>query len=325
MDKFIDWIYKIDGTITEFVQGIYPGDGFLGKLTDILFYLFTCFSEEIVLISMIVFIYWCFNKKIGEALLSTLYLSSAINGIFKDVVQRPRPFKNPSFSEVHLDIQRGEGLVDKVHLGESYSFPSGHSQSAGSFWPSLYLGCKKEFNNKPYIFKILPFVIIPLVMISRVYLGVHYASDTVVGASLGILCAFIMMKLYYKFYEKRYILILCTYLLSLVALFFNPTADTLKTMGMGLGGVVGFMLESKYINFTTDGSWKKKTLRLIFGIVTLLLVRGLFKIILPSIDNDALFHTTNVTLYNWSGFIRYMIIGLYGTFIYPFIFKKLNI
>jgi muramoyltetrapeptide carboxypeptidase LdcA involved in peptidoglycan recycling len=34
MDKFIDWIYNFDGAITEFVQGIYPGDGILGKFTD---------------------------------------------------------------------------------------------------------------------------------------------------------------------------------------------------------------------------------------------------------------------------------------------------
>ena len=49
MEKFIDFVYKIDGTITEFVQGLYPGDGFFGKAVDLLFYLFTCFSEEIIL------------------------------------------------------------------------------------------------------------------------------------------------------------------------------------------------------------------------------------------------------------------------------------
>ena len=325
MDKFIDWIYNFDGAITEFVQGIYPGDGILGKFTDLLFYLFTCFSEEIVSISLIVFVYWCFNKKIGEALLSTIYLASAVNGIFKDIVRRPRPFKNPDFANTYLDSARGDGLVDKAHLGESYSFPSGHSQNAGSFWPSLYIGHKKEYTKKSLLLKICPFIIIPLVMISRVYLGVHYASDTVVGAILGILCAFLMMKLYYKFYEKRYTLILAVYVISLVALFFNPTADTLKTMGIGLGGIVGFILENKYINFSTDGTWKKKSIRLILGVSTLLLVRSVFKLLLPSMDEDALFYTTNEALYNWGGFIRYMIMGLYGTFIYPAIFKKIGI
>ncbi|MBE6649489.1 MAG: phosphatase PAP2 family protein [Ruminococcaceae bacterium] len=324
MEKFIDFVYKIDGTITEFVQGLYPGDGFFGKAVDLLFYLFTCFSEEIILISLIVFVYWCFNKKMGEGMLLSLYLSNALNGIIKDIVRRPRPFMNPEFTP-HLDTVRGDGLVDKAHLAESYSFPSGHSQNAGSFWPALYISYKKEYSRKQKLLKVLPFVIIPLVMISRVYLGVHYGTDTVVGATLGIICAFLMINLYYRFYHKKNILIICIYAISLVALFFNPTADTLKTMGMGLGGIVGFMLENKYVKFSTEGTWKKKALRLIIGVSTLLLIRALFKLILPSMNEGAIFYTENVTLYNWGGFIRYMIMGLYGTFIYPAIFKKLGI
>lgn len=324
MEKFIDGLYKFDGAITEFVQGIHPENSFWGKATDLLFYLFTCFSEEVVLISMIVFVYWCFNKKMGEGLLLSIYFSSAVNGIVKDIVRRPRPFKNPDFA-IHLDTARGEPFVDKVHLGESYSFPSGHSQNAGCFWPACYLGYKKENPPKKTILKICPYIIIPLVMISRVYLGVHYASDTVVGATLGILCAILMMKLYYKFHHKKNTLIIFIYVLSLVALFFNPTADTLKTMGMGLGGIAGFMLENKYINFSTEGNAKKKSLRLAFGVITLLIIRVVLKLVLPSIDENTLFYTSNVTLYNWCGFLRYMVMGLYGTFIYPAIFKKLGI
>ncbi len=323
MESFIDFIYKIDGKLTEFVQGLYPGDGFFGKIVDLLFYMFTCFSEEIILISLIVFVYWCFNKKMGEGMLLTLYFSNAVNGIVKDIVKRPRPFKNPDFSS-HLDSAKGNGLVDKVHLGESYSFPSGHSQNAGSFWPSFYLGYKTQYSKKFTLLKIAPFVVIPLVMVSRVYLGVHYASDTVVGATLGILCAFLMMSIYYKFYEKKNTLIICVYAISLIALFFNPTADTLKTMGMGLGGIAGFMLENKFVKFTTETTWKKKAIRLFIGVSTLLLVRSVFKLILPSMEEGAIFYTTNKTLYYWGGFFRYMIMGLYGTFIYPAIFKKFN-
>ncbi len=323
MDKFVDAVYNFDAKATEFIQGLHPDDGFFGKIVDYLFYLFTCFSEEIVLITLIVFVYWCFNKKIGEGLLLTIYFSNAVNGIIKDAVARPRPFKNPSF-ENHINLERGDGLVDRTHLGESYSFPSGHSQNAGSFWPACYLGYKEEYKKTPLYLKILPFVIIPLVVISRVYLGVHYATDTFIGAILGILCAFLMMKLYYKFYHKKNILFISVYLVSLIALFFDPTSDTMKIMGMGFGGILGFILENKYINFSTDTPWKKKIVRLIIGVTTLLLVRSAFKLILPSMTEGALFYTTNDTLYKWGGFIRYMIMGFYGTFIYPAIFKKLN-
>lgn len=325
MEKFIDFVYGIDGKITEFIQNLYPGDGILGKITDFLFFLFTCFSEEVVLISLIVFVYWCFNKKIGEGLLLSIYFSSAVNGITKDIVRRPRPFKNPQFAQSHLDLNRGEGLVDKVHLGESFSFPSGHSQNAGCFWPAFYLGYKNEYKEKSLFVKVLPFIIIPLVMISRIYLGVHYASDTFIGALLGIICAFIIMKLFYRFYNNKNKLIVIIYIISLVALFFNPTVDTLKTMGMGLGGIFGFILENKYVNFSIDGTIKKKAIRLIIGISTLLLIRVSLKLVLPSIDEGALFYTSNITLYKFSGFFRYAIMGLYGTFGYPAIFNKLKI
>jgi hypothetical protein len=95
-------------------------------------------------------------------------------------------------------------------------------------------------------------------------------------------------------------------------------------MGMGFGGIAGFIFESKYINFSTETTWRKKIIRLAIGVSSLLLIRTAFKAVLPSMTEGALFYTDNVTLYNWGGFVRYMIMGFYGTFIYPAIFKKFN-
>ncbi len=322
MENFIESVERLDGKLTDIVQSIYPGDGIFGKIVDFIFYLFTCFSEETVLISLIVFVYWCYNKKMGEGLLLTIYLSNAVNGIIKDSVRRNRPFMNKEYLEAHPNVNRDVAMIDRAHLGESYSFPSGHSQNTGSFWTACYFGHKEASGTKSTILKLCPFIIIPLVMVSRVYFGVHYASDTVVGAVLGILCAVLTMKLFYRFYHKKNILFMVVYAVSLIALFFNPTPDTMKIMGMGLGGIIGFMLENKFVNFTTDVDNKKKAIRLVVGVSTLLLVRVVFKAILPSTDEGALFHTTSQTVYLWSGFIRYMIMGFYGTFLYPLIFNK---
>jgi undecaprenyl-diphosphatase len=67
-----------------------------------------------------------------------------------------------------------------VHPADEFSFPSGHTAAAfvmvsilGSFYPVL----------------LLPLVILAsFIGISRVYLGVHYPSDVLAGAILGIVC-----------------------------------------------------------------------------------------------------------------------------------------
>ena len=141
---------------------------------------------------------------------------------------------------------------------------------------------------------------------------------------MGVIGTFLMTALFYRFYEKKHLIFLGVFAFSLVALFVSPTADTLKIMGMGAGGIAGFLLENKYVQFTTECSGKKKVIRLIAGVVTLLLIRIVLKKVLPSTEEGALFYTKNNDLYIWGGFFRYMVMGLYGTFIYPLIFKKLN-
>lgn len=93
-------------------------------------------------------------------------------GIYKFLklkTTRPRPY------QVHQVIRLGERPLDH------FSFPSGHTLHA--VMASITLG---------YIQPILLVIMLPftmLVALSRMVLGLHYPSDVVVGALIGMLVA----------------------------------------------------------------------------------------------------------------------------------------
>lgn len=109
------------------------------------------------------------NKKIGIAVMINLLISTVLNIILKNVVQRPRP------NEFRLITETG------------YSFPSGHSMVSMAFYGFLiYLIYKlvKIVNKWTLIISLS--IIICTIGISRIYLGVHYASDVLAGFTISI-------------------------------------------------------------------------------------------------------------------------------------------
>ena len=148
-----------------------------GAMMDKIMLVFTFLGEETFAILLLIAVYWCWDKRIGEYLLFSLYTAMSLNGLLKDIICRPRPFLNDEFSDLRYVKVKGL-LVDTEHLSSSWSFPSGHSQTAGSIYGSL-------INGRKLGIKVCGIAVILLVMLSRVYLGVHYPTDTIVGAVLG--------------------------------------------------------------------------------------------------------------------------------------------
>lgn len=110
------------------------------------------------------------NKKIGKCITVNLVLSTLLNQILKYVVQRPRP--------------EGYMIINE----NGYSFPSGHSMISMAFYGLIiYLIWKKMKNVKiKYLLCGLLSILIPLIGFSRIYLGVHYASDVIGGFAISI-------------------------------------------------------------------------------------------------------------------------------------------
>jgi undecaprenyl-diphosphatase len=110
---------------------------------------------------MKVVLYFCLFLSLVYAINAGIYLS------IKQIVSRPRPFtKQYVISRVNAS--------DLISKG---SFPSGHATNA--FMVAAFLGaCIKR---KRFVF----YGIAGLVALSRVYLGVHFPSDVLMGGFLG--------------------------------------------------------------------------------------------------------------------------------------------
>jgi undecaprenyl-diphosphatase len=98
-------------------------------------------------------------------------------GITKNVIERARP----------------EDINHLVHVS-GFSYPSGHSLVSASLYITMAILAGRHLpttKSRVLLFG-LAIAVISLVAMSRVYLGVHYASDVASGASLGVAWALLL-------------------------------------------------------------------------------------------------------------------------------------
>ncbi len=102
--------------------------------------------------------------------------------LFKNVFERLRPCHNPDL----------EGMVHLVrgHCGGKYGFISSHASN--TFAVAIFL--RSVLRTRPVV--ILLFAWAVLVCYSRIYLGVHYFCDVLVGGLWGAFLGWRMYRLY---------------------------------------------------------------------------------------------------------------------------------
>ena len=279
-----------------------------------IFTFFTICTEVPVITVLTAMLYWCINKKAGQRILFALAGSLNINVAVKNIVKMPRPIGT-------------KGLISlRTQTATGYSFPSGHTQTATTFWTSMITQFK---NIWIYIIGIL---MILGAGISRLYLAVHWPMDVIVGWILGIILSILFIKLFdYIDNSKNYYILVIIMLIFGVCTYFVGGEDFYKLFGLYSGFALGYMVEDTYISFSTENKQRKnifskstskiegtkgKILRFIIGIISLLIVYLIFK----NIENTFMIGQ-NEEIINVFKYLKYTIIVFWGVAIAPALFK----
>ena len=114
--------------------------------------------------------------------------------LFKDSFQRLRPCHNESLKDTFRLV--------KENCGGKYGFFSAHASN--SFSLAIFFGLL--FKNRIRYIILITIVYASLISYSRIYLGVHFPIDIIIGSSFGLCVGFIMYSFVYlkflKFFNK---------------------------------------------------------------------------------------------------------------------------
>jgi membrane-associated phospholipid phosphatase len=168
----MDIIWQFEIGITLFFQALgrwltlpMQGISFLGQ-------------EEFFLVVMPA-IYWCIDAGLGLRLGVMLISTSSLSGWLKMAIGHPRPY--------WFD-RRVAALASEP----SFGMPSSHAQNAMAMWGLM---ARLRGGRGWWALAIL---VVALTGISRIYLGVHFADQVVVGWLIGAMLIWVYMRL-----EKR--------------------------------------------------------------------------------------------------------------------------
>ena len=182
--------FYFDREIIKFIsslRNIYLSDLFFGvKFLD---------NEIIIVGFLTILLLW---RKKSRKWVLPLWVSMGITAItsliLKILVRRTRPFMQGVITLL-------PGILDelKYHIWD-FSFPSFDTAFAFSAVPIL----SKLYPKFKYVWIIFA----TLIALSRIYFGLHFLSDIISGALIGILIGFIIVKvedekkIFQKFYNK---------------------------------------------------------------------------------------------------------------------------
>lgn len=271
----------------EFIRFV---QSFHNPLLDSLFTWITMLGEETFFMLFLSLVFWCINKEFGYRMGFAYLINVNVNHTLKNIFKVPRPIGQEGIRSLRVETAPG------------YSFPSGHTQNAASFFTSFGRYLKKRWLTVLFI------LFIVFVGLSRIYLGVHTFRDVLVGGLLGAAVVFASDAFFMASQKKgnEWFLLLLLIPLFLVYIFL-PSEDIFKVGGTLTALITGHYIEKRYINFDVKAPLPIQVLKYGIGIGVLMALRFLLKMLFPAgMVFDAL---------------RYFIMGIWVIILAPLVFS----
>jgi len=308
--------------VNQFLQGL--GEWLRAPMLAI-----TALGYEEFFILLLPTLYWCFDQMVGLRVGIVLLLGNAFNTFFKFLFHNSRPY----------------WISDQVKAYShetSFGLPSGHAQIAASVWGWLAVEVKKRW------FTVVAWTLVFLIGLSRLYLGVHYFTDVVLGWLLGGLLVWAFSKLWKpigawmsqkSLWAKIGLIAASTVVMILLIMSARWMAgewvldpgwaaragevdpynlDGIFTVaGTWFGMLTGFVIltERKGYFLAGEGGWRR-LVRFVIGIIGILILYFGLGQIFPR-DHDVISFALR--------FFRYTLIGLWVSWFGPVLFEKLHL
>ncbi len=286
----INKLHKIElETITQFQQWLAPQADPLFRLLNIL--------GENSLFFFLVPVIWAYaGWNIGLRCIALLIMSAELNTILKALFAQPRPFHlMPQLQRMEaygFGLPSGHVLVATVIWGYCWhSFkhllPAQHHRSGLGLLISLLIGCG----------------------LARAYWGVHFFSDVIAGAGLGLLLLTLFIRLertgcWHQVLLVRKLPWVIGFVLIAAATFFTPGSLSIQLGGLTLGLYLGLCIDrTQALQEKIAISRQSKSLLAGLGIIGIVLLDNAAKTIVS--------HQTDSIIAMLVYFASYLLIGLW--------------
>ena len=298
--------FEWEVALQQWLQGMMTSDLAVALVSFI-----TMFGEELVMIVVLGFLYWCYDKKFGKFVGLNILVGIVVNPMLKNLAFRRRPYFDHEGIKILKPVDASADIYNIAEQG--YSFPSGHTTNSTLLYSSL---AKYKKGNK--VLGIIAFVLPFLVGLSRVLLGAHYVTDVLCGWVVGVslMLLFSYLQTHVKNENRLHLIVaLC----CLPGVFYCQTTDFFSGYGMMLGYFLAVPFEKKFVNFKETRNVVESLLRVAGGGALYFGLNALLKLPFPK---EFLASATLPAFLVRTG--RYAIIIFVLMGIYPLIFEKIG-
>jgi membrane-associated phospholipid phosphatase len=294
--------------------------------------IFSFLGKEEFFILLLPILYWCVDSHLGIRVGLILMMSTSLNDTLKLALHGPRPYWYSS--EVN-------GLAEETSFGA----PSGHAQNAMVIWGMIAASLRKWWGW------LIAGLLIFFIGFSRLYLGVHFPHDVLIGWLAGGLLLWLTVRFWdpVAAWAKKLSLgrqILAAFAASLVLILlplipylwlklnnwqpdpawasYAKDAISLSGAFTSAGAVFGLLAGLAWLSrnggFKTPGVWWKLILRFLLGLAGVLVfylgLDILFGLIAP-VDETILGFLFR--------FVRYTFVGAWVSAGAPWVFIRLKL
>ena len=275
--------------------------------------LITKLGEETAFLVIALIVFWCVDKRRGYFVMTVGFIGTIANQFLKLACRVPRPWVlDENFTILEQAREAATG----------YSFPSGHSQSAVGTFGAIAATTQKRWVRWTCISVCI------LVPLSRMYIGVHTPADVLVGAGMAAAMVLLLRRPVVEKGASAMKVIIPGMIIMAIGLLlyteFWPFPEDMDAynlesgvknaytmIGCLTGVAVVYVLERKFVDFTTEAVWWAQLLKVVLGLGIVLLVKEGLRTPLENIIGAPLPARA----------VRYFLIVLVAGYVWPMSFR----